>query len=206
MQAQERVRLYMLVSGLFDEPETVSGDYHFSLVAKLLRDAPADWPYRSLLEALERDLLAETGPERLAAEYDRLFVSGPCGAMVPPRGDFWLRGAAARDARELMANHGIALFGNAPEHADHLVTEVEFMACLVADDGDTRDLQRYFLRRHLARWLPRFAEAVFAEARLPRYRLAACLLTKLIEVESEFLGRSAPHRETYTESQVLQAA
>ncbi len=206
MQPQVRVKLYMLVSGLFDEPEAISGDFHFSLVAKLLQDAPAEWPYRGILEALERDLLAETDSGRLATEYDHLFVSGPGGAMVPPRGDFWLRGGAARDARELMANYGLALFGNAPEHADHLVTELEFMACLVAEDSDTRDLQRYFLRRHLARWLPRFAEAVFAEARLPRYRLAASLLAKLIAVESELLGRSAPVRESYDESQVLQAA
>lgn len=206
MQPQVRVKLYMLASGLFDQPEPISSDFHFSLVAKLLHDAPADWPYRSTLEALERDLVKETDFARLEAEYDHLFTAGSCGAMVPPRGDFWLRGGAAREARELMANYGIALFGNVPEHADHLVTELEFMACLIAEDGDTRDLQRYFLRRHLARWLPRFAQAVYVEARLPRYRLAASLLVQLMEVEGELLGRGTPVRESFDESQVLQAA
>lgn len=206
MQPQVRVKLYMLASGLFDRPEALSSDFHFSLVAKLLHDAPADWPYRSILESLERDLVSGPDMARLETEYDHLFAPGPGGAMVPFRGDFWLRGGAAREARELMANYGIALFGNVPEHADHLVTELEFMACLIAEDGETRDLQRYFLRRHLARWLPRFAQAVYAEARLPRYRLAASLLVTLMEVEGELLGRGTPARESFDDSQVLQAA
>ncbi len=205
MQAQVRVKLYMLAAGLFDQPEEVSSDFHFSLVAKLLHDAPADWTYRAVLESLERDLVSGPSFSRLEAEYEHLFGAGPGGAMVPTRGDFWLRGGAAREARELMTNYGLALFGNAPEHADHLVTELEFMACLIAEDDETRDLQRYFLRRHLARWLPRFAQSVYAEAHLPRYRLAAALLVQLMEEEGEFLGRTAPVRDTY-ESQVLQAA
>jgi len=91
-----------------------------------------------------------------------------------------------------MANYGIASFGGSLQYAGHLLAELEFMACLVADDDNTRDTQRYFVRRHLARWLPRFAQEVLSEARLARYRLAAGLLLRLMAVEGDLLKPTLP--------------
>jgi TorA maturation chaperone TorD len=58
------------------------------------------------------------------------------------------------------------------------------------------------VRRHLARWLPRFAQEVLTEARLPRYRLAAGLLLRLLAVEGELFKPARPIMAT----EVRQAA
>lgn len=192
MQASIRVKLYMLASGLFEQPEASSSDFLFAVVSNLLRSTLTDWPYRNILEALERDLVEDLDSVAdLRAEHERLF-SGANGGLVSPYADFWLKGGALREGRELMASHGMASFGGSPGYAGHLLAELEFMACLVADDGNTRDTQRHFVRRHLVRWLPRFAQEVLSEARLARYRLAAGLLLRLLAVEGELLKPALP--------------
>jgi len=185
-----RVKLYLLVAGLFDQPEEACADFHFSLIAKLLQTLPAPWSCRQTLEALECDVVENAFPvEMLDAEYQRLFAHG---GLVSPCCTNWLDRSAADEVRRLMARHGVG-GGETPD----LVSELEFMAYLIADDAATRPHQRHFLQHHLGRWIPYFSQAVRFAAHLPRYRLAAELLERLVLEEIVFLnahsGESMPH-------------
>lgn len=187
MQPHLRVKLYMLASSLFDEPDGERTDFHFSLVSHLLRNGPAGWPFGGLLQSLERDLVYGT-EDNLMGEYRRLFM-GLDDGRVPQRSEYWLPVAAMR---KLMASPGMAMLGSS-EEAALLIAQLEFMAFLVADDENSRSLQRYFHEHCLSRWVPRFAQAVFEETTMPRYHLAAGFLLKLMAVERDFLLQPKPH-------------
>ncbi len=180
-----RVKLYLLVAGLFDQPEDACADFHFSLVAKLRQGIPPQWPCRGILEALERDMLEDShSAAEMNAEYERLFAPG---GRISPCSASWLSAEAAGEARRLMAKHGLTA-GKAPD----LIGELEFMAYLIADDSATGHLQRQFLQSHLVKWIPYFAQAVRFAARLPRYRLAAELLELAVLGDMAWLNGGAP--------------
>jgi TorA maturation chaperone TorD len=191
-----RVKLYMLAAGLFDQPDDACSDFHFSLIAKLLHAAPQDWACRPVLEALERDIVEDAHSAALNAEHDRLFGEG---GAVPPYAGHWL-GRDAEEGLALMAGHGMA--ADLAIVPGHIISELEFLAYLVADDPVTRPAQRHFLQRHLGRWAPPFAAALRRAARLPRYRLAADFLDTLMVSEAALLTGAALRRSTDT----LQAA
>lgn len=186
-----RVKLYLLVAGLFDQPEDACADFHFSLIAKLRQSIPPQWPCRATLEALEREIVEDRhSPAELNAEYEHLFAPG---GRVSPSSASWLPAAAIDEAQRLMARHGLA-----GDKAPDLIGELEFMAYLIADDSATRQLQRHFLQRHLGRWIPYFSQAVRFAAHLPRYRLAAELLEQVVIGDIAWLNsdsdeRSSPH-------------
>lgn len=186
-----RVKLYLLVAGLFDQPEEACADFHFSLIAKLRQSTPPQWQCRATLEGLEREMVEDShSAAELNAEYERLFASG---GRVSPSSASWLPAAAIDEAQRLMARHGLA-DGNLPD----LIGELEFMAYLIADDSATRHLQRHFLQRHLGRWIPYFAQSVRFAAHLPRYRLAAELLEQVVLGDIAWLNGagvepSSPH-------------
>ena len=184
MQAHLRVKLYMLASSLFDEPDGEKTDFHFALVSHLLRNGPADWPFGGLLQALERDLVYG-GEEALGGEYRRLFT-GLDDGRVPPHAEHWMPRAARQ---KVVAAPGMAML-DACGDAGALIAQLEFMAYLIADDENTRARQRDFHQHCLARWVPRFAQAVFEETTQPRYHLAAGFLLKLMAVEGAFLQRA----------------
>lgn len=181
-----RVKLYLLASGLFDQPEEACSDFHFSLAAKLLHGAPTQWSFRSVLEALEWDLVEDAyiGPE-LSAEHGRLFGADGRRAAVPAHAAQWLRYDQSAAVGQLMSSHGME-FGQVP---DHLICELEFMAYLVAEDPATRHVQCEFVVNHLAHWIPHFVQGVRSRAALPRYRLAAELLERLIRSEVLLLAQ-----------------
>ncbi len=191
-----RVKLYMLAAGLFDQPDDACSDFHFSLIAKLLHTAPQNWACRAVLEALERDIVEDAHSAGLNAEHARLFGDG---GAVPPHAGHWL-GGDAEEGLALMAGQGMAAdLGIAP---GHIISELEFMAYLVADDPVTRPAQRHFLQHHLGRWAPSFAAALRRAARLPRYRLVADFLDTLTASEAALLTGAEARRRTET----LQAA
>jgi TorA maturation chaperone TorD len=189
-----RVKLYLLVSGLFDQPEEACSDFHFSLVAKLLHDAPPQWGFRVALARLERDLVEDAhAGAQLDAEYARLFGAGEVPALAPPRATHWLGDESVERVGRLMsACYGVE---SCPDPG-HLICELEFMAYLVADDTATRDIQAEFLANHLARWIPPFVRAVRKTGALPRFRLAADLLERLIRSETLLLGAPGASRES----------
>lgn len=182
-----RVKLYMLLAGLLDQPEDVCADFHFSLIAKLLQDAPPDSPCRPALEALEREIVEDAhSAAELHAEYARLFGDERGPGRVPTRSAAWLEEREGREALRIMRSHGM---GGA--EAAHIIGELEFMAYLIADDQASRPIQRDFLASYLARWVPYFAQAVRFAARLPRYRLTAALLEQVVQADLNFLQDEA---------------
>ncbi len=179
-----RVKLYLLVAGLFDQPEEACADFHFSLIAKLLQSLPVQSSCRQPLEALERDVVENAFPaDVLEAEYQRLFAPG---GLVSPACTSWLDLSAAEAVRHLMARYGVG-----GETSPDLIGELEFMAYLIAEDASTRALQHHFLQSHLGRWIPYFSQAVRFAAHLPRYRMAAELLERLVQEEISLLNAQA---------------
>ena len=129
-------------------------------------------PWRELLDALS----VAPPAQALEAEYLRLFMAGRDGALCPPSESQYV-GAAGQAAASVVielnreyAELGLAVAPQAPYAADHAATELEAMAALCHQEAHAweegtegeavRTLRRQwrFLDRHLARWLPRFAE------------------------------------------------
>jgi TorA maturation chaperone TorD len=180
-----RVKLYLLLAGLLDLPEEVCANFHFSLIAKLLQDAPSDWPLRPALEALEREIVEDaSNAAELHNEYVRLFGDEQETGMVATTASAWLDKAAGSAARDARSAHGMP-----GDEAGDIIGELEFMAYLIADDQASRPIQRDFLESYLARWTPYFAQAVRFAARLPRYRLTAELLEQAITADLQYLRR-----------------
>ncbi len=107
---------------------------------------------------------------------------------------------------------GLSTGRDAPERADHIACELEFLAWLVAKErhalsqtGDEwseradicRDAQRSFLTEHLAWWVPAFAHALGERSRSldPQPALHAALsaaLAAFVPVERALLGIDPP--------------
>ena len=182
-----RVKLYLLLAGLLDQPEEVCANFHFSLIAKLLQDAPGDWSCRPILVELERDIVEDVhSAAELHAEYVRLFGDEGVAGMVSTRSAGWLEERAGTQARRTMRSHGMG-----GEETGHVIGELEFMAYLIADDQASRPIQRDFLENYLARWVPYFTQTVRFAARLPRYRLTAELLEQAVLNDLQFLQRES---------------
>jgi TorA maturation chaperone TorD len=174
-----RTNLYLLAAGLFDQP-----------------DHEHTGRLRGLLLELAARLAVDE--EDIAAEYTRLFVLAVPQVAAQPFGSCWLepeRGLMGRttvEVREMMAAHGLEpARGLLP---DHIVSELEFMAWLSAEEAhaDTRETQRHLLNEHLARWVPRFNAALRAARPSPRFLLAADLLDRLLAEDARRLnGRRA---------------
>jgi TorA maturation chaperone TorD len=126
--------------------------------------------------------VSKLGP--LKVDYAALFV-GPYKLLAPPYGSVYLEdsgimGDSTVDVRNCYQNEGLNItIKDAP---DHIAAELEFMYYLVVkqieavQEGNLRVLQSYeqkqcsFLRTHLARWVPQFAENVRQNAQTPFYR------------------------------------
>ena len=131
-----------------------------------------------------RDAAAAAGEEALLEEYERLLV-GPGRTPCPPYESLWrtdaprreqgrLMGACAEDAARLYRGLGLRVRADAHELPDHLVVELEALAC--AFEQDAADAATALACDHLALWIPGFCAAVVAEAGEPYY-LALARLT-----------------------------
>ncbi|MBC8218471.1 MAG: molecular chaperone TorD family protein [Planctomycetes bacterium] len=126
--------------------------------------------------------VGKLGP--LKVDYAALFV-GPYKLLAPPYGSVYLEdsrmmGDSTIDVRNCYENEGLNItIKDAP---DHIAAELEFMYYLVVkqieavQEANLQILQSYeqrqcsFLRTHLARWVPRFAENVRRNAQTSFYR------------------------------------
>ena len=145
---------------------------------------------------------------QLRAEATRLFVGAPEPAVSPYEG-VWRAADDGVQALLFVNPHSMAVerfckscgLGRPQgtnEPLDHAATELELMQHLCmraagmvepsegapADEdlpgGSPAAAYEQFLSEHALTWLPRFAEAVARETRLPYYRAAAALLSGLI--------------------------
>ncbi len=137
--------------------------------------------------------------EQLKIDYTQLFV-GPFKLLAPPYGSFYLEdgrimGDSAIDVRNRYEQEGLDIvIKDAP---DHIAMELEFIYYLIArqiqaiDDENIRDIQLYqkkqesFLRSHLTRWLPEFAEKVQENAQTEFYKKLAELTEIFVQKDLE---------------------
>lgn len=145
--------------------------------------------------------------DSLSLEYCRLFL-GPYSLPSPPYGSVYLdggqvMGASAFDVRSRYRQEGLQLAAAWAEPPDHIALELEFMAYLSArhsaatDAGQAEeahrllDAQRAFLRDHLGRWGPTFAERVRGATDCHLYRFLGVFLPEWLAFDGELLAALA---------------
>lgn len=200
-RATGRAALYKLLALGFWPPDP-AGYRHMQRLAAALLEAPlaAEWGLREPLENLARGLEAEA-PDRLEAEYHRLF--GPGGAG-PSNQSAYLPGAFGH-TRE-MADIAGFYRGFGLEQAeggalpDFIGVELEFMALAAGKEGYAagegweesaavcREGQRKFLQEHLGRWALPLARRLGEQATGGTYTALAALLAAAVAADARFLG------------------
>ncbi|WP_448592853.1 TorD/DmsD family molecular chaperone [Thermoflexus hugenholtzii] len=118
----------------------------------------------------ERFLERAKQPWGLELAYTDLFGLLPPQASVYLDPDGLMRGRLISELEAIYRGMGLAPSGACPMPPDHLAVELEFMAFLCQREasvwqGGSLDLhllslERWFLSRHLRRWLARFARDV----------------------------------------------
>ena len=164
---------------------------------------PDDGFFQKVIDAAQTDLffselagcISGLELESLKIDYTRLFI-GPFKLLAPPYGSVYLEdnrimGDSTVDVRNCYENEGLDIvIKDAP---DHIAMELEFMYYLAVKqieavkDANLEILQscqqkQYsFLRTHLSRWLPAFAENVQKNAQTKFYRKLAQLTDVFIQ-------------------------
>ena len=140
-------------------------------------------PDAELVTALEGGELDAVVPDvdeadlsTLRTEHTRLFV-GPKGPPCPPYESVYrdgegdnpgnVLGPSAGSVVEWYHEYDLGLDPDWPDLPDHVATELEFAAHLLATEGDTTLEQ--FLEEHPRQWFDTFLGTVRAETREPFY-------------------------------------
>ncbi len=169
-------------------------------------DFPFAAPVLSLLEALQQpgDLLAAN------VEHVRLFESGVDGALCPPTESYYLTDAVGSVIAELQRDClrlGLRLrhdVGLEPDHVSALL-EVQSALCAAevqaweADDREAvaravRD-QRWFLERHLGRWVDAFVVRLGRADAASPYREAGPAVQAVVRSDRQLLAALAHQLE-----------
>lgn len=135
--------------------------------------------------------------ESLKIDFSQLFV-GPFKLLAPPYGSFYLEdsrlmGDSTVDVRDWYEKEGLDIV--IKDVPDHIAMELEFVYYLIAkqieaiEDSNAQEAQSYlqkqssFLKTHLARWLPKFAENVQQYAQTGFYAKLALLTNNFVQNE-----------------------
>ncbi|RKZ40127.1 MAG: hypothetical protein DRQ49_09385 [Gammaproteobacteria bacterium] len=177
-------QLYLLASGLFNQPTPARINDLCRLLNDLLQTTPKNAPMLPILKALKPQLNYN---KVLKTEYSRLFILAFPNEPVQPFASYWLEsdhslmGNSTLEIKKMMAEHGIEVAENSGLLPDHIVSELEFIAYLASqDDEKARQTQRQLLEQHCARWMPQFIEALNKSNPMPYYQLAADFLKQLM--------------------------
>ena len=140
------------------------------------------------VEAVAR-LYREADPVELAKEWTRLFV-GPKAAPCRPWHDTWesegpprLRGPKHLSMLRFWNRAGLEPVNLGTEPADHVGLILALFSALsarAAEGEDVKGLLEDLWAAHVASWLPRFAETLVAEARVPALKAAGELLLQSV--------------------------
>jgi putative dimethyl sulfoxide reductase chaperone len=149
-----------------------------------------------------------------AEEHTFLFArQTPC----PPYESTYYAGGLEQNLADVAAFYrafGLQLAPEAHERADHISSQLEFMAVLCAKEARAlssnltepaetcRTARRSFLEFHLGRWTPAFAARLEAKARLPLYPALAGVLLAYLAHEAEELGVSLGSQQVIPVHQV----
>jgi len=145
---------------------------------------------------------AEAVASELLVEYGRLFL-GPGTLPCPPYGSMYLDGVvmgpSALDAVRRYQDDGLKVHASWREPPDHIAVELGFMARLSAaysraddadEDADAARLLRIqaeFLRDHLGRWAPLFAERLGQATSCHLFRFLSGFLPVWLSFDGELL-------------------
>ncbi|MDP2952526.1 MAG: molecular chaperone TorD family protein [Chloroflexota bacterium] len=169
-------------------------------------------PAKSAFDSLEQGLLAGEmarvesylqslrGPLELAIEHTRLF-RGPVRAEAYPYESMYVDGEvlgpSAMDVARRYREAGVDVSGDFKDLPDHVCAELEFMHYLCAREfealqrADWEEAARWqlrgdsFLKDHLSRWIPQFADSVLQHATTPFY-------LSLARITREFISQEVP--------------
>lgn len=190
---------YRLLSRAYYTPEAsfLKGEF-----VEALREAfqvLALQPFTKDLEGMVSYLRTQYEPMELVLEYTRLF-RGPVKAEAYPYESMYIEGEimgkSALDVARRYREVGVHVSNGFRDLPDHISVELEFMHCLHAQELDTlekggrdeairfRGLAESFLKDHLARWVPAFAD------RILRYATTTFYLS-LAKITREFIVREA---------------
>jgi TorA maturation chaperone TorD len=157
-----------------------------------------------LVEGARRlgDAFAAESIDDLRVEYMRLFL-GPVDAPARPYGSLWMgtEKGLMRDSTmavlQLYEAGGFDLAEDFRELPDHVAAELEFLYALLFNENRATSgaaaaeqvvLRQRLLREHLCTWIPPFAGALRASARVAFYRELADLTGRFIALEGSRLG------------------
>lgn len=176
-----------------------------------------DWEahFRNLREEVKRQGAAAVAQE-LAPEYATLFL-GPDTLPCPPYASVYLDGGAVmgRSTLDVMRTYratGLRVAESWKEPEDHICLELAFMARLAdryssslrePSDEESRRLllaQLQFLRNHLLRWAPAFAERLLSSTSANLYRFLGEFLPGWLRLDEELLRSVAYAPEVGTEA------
>jgi putative dimethyl sulfoxide reductase chaperone len=159
---------------------------------------------RSALNQLELDAGAKT-MDLLAVDYAAIYLNHTLRAA--PNESVWIdeeelaMQAPMFEVREWMARHALTVENWRVRPEDHLVHELEFLACILESEpiGQALEEAADFLDRHLLRWVPDFSRRVAARCETPFYAglnaLTGCHLDEVRDLLAEMTGAARPTRE-----------
>jgi TorA maturation chaperone TorD len=170
---------------------------------------PQQLDLRPLLEELRKPLA------ELRAEYDRVFglvVARECPPYeteYQPSSETFFRTQQLADIAGFYRAFGLEPSRTEPERVDHLAVELEFMAFVLlkkrlalaqgtrdpnrADHADVCDqVERLFLRDHLAWWVPSFATGLRRKAGDGLYAALGSFLAAFLPTERDCFQIDAP--------------
>ena len=138
----------------------------------------------------------------LLAEYCHLFL-GPGTVPCPPYGSMYLdgvlMGASTLDAVRRYRGEGLKADASWREPPDHIAVELGFMArlsaahCQATDANETMEAERLlriqaeFVRDHLGRWGPLFAEKVSEATSCHLFRFLSGFLPHWLSLDDELV-------------------
>jgi TorA maturation chaperone TorD len=211
-------------SGSWDRLNTLRDDPCLVEAAELIRSLPEARPAQLsrgelLLEMLDPSLVLDRLPDSplvLNAQYENTFgllVSSNCPPyeMEYVNSKFtFQRSNTLADISGFYSAFGLTVAETHPERHDHVVLELEFMACLIGLEREAagadseavsrrqqvcRDAQLCFVEGHLAWWLPTFGALVMRQNVDGFYAAAAAFLMAFIPAERAMLGLPSVSRD-----------
>ncbi|OFW53549.1 MAG: hypothetical protein A2146_00745 [Actinobacteria bacterium RBG_16_67_10] len=152
----------------------------------------------------------------LLVEYCRLFL-GPGAVPCPPYGSVYLdgvlMGASTLDAVRRYRGEGLKADASWREPPDHIAVELGFMArlsaahCQATDANETMEAERLlriqgeFVRDHLGRWGPLFAERLSEATSCHLFRFLSGFLPHWLFLDGELLRTAMAEMRVEVECQ-----
>ncbi len=148
-------------------------------------------PESNVVEALELEFSRLfIGPGRHISAHESIFTELDSGV-----GGLW--GLKTVEVKKFIESTGLDYEPQFTGIPDHVSVELEFMQKLTEWEADKwmqedrknaeycRSIQRMFLEQHLLGWIPKFCDAIMAQAELPFYRAMAEILSSYMELERQ---------------------